>query len=76
MSGYTLQFAQERLKLWLDAEAACATGQSYRIGGRQLQRADLAEIRAQINYWQNEVDRLSAGRSRGSRCIRPIPRDL
>lgn len=72
----TLQQANDRLQMWLDAEEKVATGQSYRIGTRQLTRVDLVEIRKQINYWQAEVDRLAAGRSRGARVMRIIPRDL
>ncbi|MEN6371901.1 MAG: DUF6148 family protein [Armatimonadota bacterium] len=72
----TLQQSQDYLELWLEAEKKVATGQSYKIGTRQLTRVDIAEIRRQINYWQSEVDRLSAGRSRGARVMRIIPRDL
>lgn len=76
MSIERVRFAQERLQMWYEAEAAVATGQSYRIGSRQLQRADLAEIRKQIQYWEGEVDRLQSGRKKGARVIRVIPRDL
>lgn len=40
----------ERLKQYLTAEKAIlVSGQSYRIGNRTLTRADLAEIRKEIN---------------------------
>lgn len=40
----------ERLKQYLEAEQAILIGgQSYKIGNRTLTRADLAEIRKQIN---------------------------
>lgn len=40
----------ERLKQYLEAEQAIlVSGQSYKIGNRTLTRADLAEIRKQIN---------------------------
>jgi hypothetical protein len=72
----TVAFAEERLQMWLDAEAAVATGQSYKIGSRQLVRADLPDIRKQIAYWDDQVTRLKAGRGKGARVVRIIPRDL
>ncbi|MDH3906669.1 MAG: DUF6148 family protein [Gammaproteobacteria bacterium] len=47
--------AQARLQVWLDAEEAVASGQAYAIGSRSLTRANLADIRAQITYWQGQV---------------------
>lgn len=71
-----LEIAKSRVALWMDAEEAVANSQSYKIGSRHLVRADLPDIRKQINYWTAEVERLQAGRSRGARVIRIIPRDL
>lgn len=39
----------ERLRLYLDAEKAVLSGQSYTIGNRQLTRANLATIRKAID---------------------------
>ncbi len=39
----------ERLKMYLEAERAVLTGQSYTIGNRTLTRANLATIRAAID---------------------------
>lgn len=72
----TLAKAQAKLDMWLAAEDAVASGQMYRIGTRTLQRADLPEILKMIRYWQGEVERLAAGRGRGARVMRVIPRDL
>lgn len=79
MPAWTLQFAQTRLSLWLDAEAALATGgQSYTldVGGskRSLTRADLSEVREQINYWRREVTRLESGSGSGPRVRLVVPR--
>lgn len=67
----------ERLKQYLEAEQAIlVSGQSYKIGNRTLTRADLAEIRKQINSL------ISAGatvddnkNSRACRAKRVIMRD-
>ncbi|WP_028551748.1 DUF6148 family protein [Paenibacillus sp. UNC451MF] len=73
--AWTLEDAKKHLDAWLAAELAVSTGQSYRIGTRQLERASLSEIRQQITFWRNEVSKLAANR-RGSRVMRVVPRDL
>ena len=75
MSGITLDEAKESLRLWLEAERAVATGQSYKIGSRSLTRANLSDIAARITYWRNEVAKLESGRT-GARVLRGVPRDL
>jgi hypothetical protein len=74
MPAITLERAQKHLQAWLDAELAVSTGQSYSIGSRQLSRANLSEIRKQINYWRNEIAGIN-GRGR-IRTKRAVPRDL
>ena len=53
MPWITVDEARANLKMWLDAERAVASGQSYRIGTRQLNRASLSDIAARIKYWRN-----------------------
>jgi len=74
MSGITLQTAQKHLDAWLKAELEITTSQSYKIGTRNLTRADLKQVREQVKYWQNMVSQLS-GRGR-NRVYRAVPRDL
>ena len=45
MAGISLKQAREHLNIWLEADKAVATGQSYSIAGRTLTRSDAAEIR-------------------------------
>lgn len=73
--SWTLQEAKDMLATWIDAEKAVATGQSYKIGSRSLQRANLSEIRKQIQFWRNEITKLETGR-KGTRVMRAVPRDL
>ncbi len=64
--------------MWLDAEEAIATGQSYSIDNRRLERANLAQVREQIKFWQKELiqaEATSSGRSK-RRVMRVVPRDL
>jgi hypothetical protein len=68
MAGITLAQAQAQLTAWLAASTAVATGQAYSIAGRSLTRANAAEIRAQIDYWDSKVKTLT----RGGRAIRGV----
>ena len=61
MAGLDLATAQAHLDQWIAADLAVVTGQSYTIGGRSLTRANAAEIRKNIDYWNRWVQRLSAG---------------
>jgi len=61
MAGLDLATAQAHLDQWIAADLAVATGQSYTIGGRSLTRANAAEIRRNIDYWNRWVQRLSKG---------------
>lgn len=65
----TLQQAQAALANWIDADTKVSRGQSYTHDGRQLTRADAAEITKKINYWSEHVNRLSG---RGRRGIRRV----
>jgi len=63
MAVLTLAAAETRLQEYLDAEQKVLAGQEYSIGTRRLKRADLAEIRAGIDYWQQKVNELANGGS-------------
>lgn len=67
----------ERINVRLDAyyvaEAAILTSQSYKTGSTMMQRADLSEIRKQIQVLKAEKMLLEAD---GRKCIRVVPRDL
>jgi hypothetical protein len=59
MPQITLAQAETKLSEWLAADEKVATGQSYSISGRALTRADAAEIRKNIVFWNEMVGRLS-----------------
>jgi len=76
--AFTVTECRERLKIWLDAEATIASGQSYSIDNRSLTRANLVQVRDQIKFWRSELNKaeaVSSGRSR-RRITRIVPRDL
>lgn len=77
-NGITLEIAKKHLEAWLMAELEVTTHQSYTIGSRSLTKANLSEIRKQVEFWQNQVARLENIEKRGgrNRVYRAVPRDL
>ncbi|WP_458412767.1 DUF6148 family protein [Schinkia sp. CFF1] len=76
--AFSVQEVRNRLQMWLDAEAAIASGQSYSLDNRRLERANLAQVREQIKFWQKELvkaEAIASGRGR-RRVTRVVPRDL
>lgn len=61
MPAITLSQAEAQLAVWLAADAAVASSQSYQIGDRRLTKADAAAISAKISFWNTQVIRLSRG---------------
>ena len=78
MAEITLETAKKHLEMWLEAESEVAINQSYTIGGKTFTRANLGEIRKQIEYWSNKVQALEniAKRKGRNRVYRVVPRDL
>ena len=78
MAAITLETAKKHLEMWLEAESEVAINQSYTIGGKSFTRANLGELRKQIEYWSNKVQALEniAKRKGRNRVYRVVPRDL
>lgn len=78
MAAVSLETAKKHLEMWLEAESEVAINQAYTIGGKSFTRADLGEIRRQIEYWSNKVQALEniAKRKGRNRVYRVVPRDL
>lgn len=69
MAGIDYTTAEAKLALWLDAESKVASGQSVSFDGRTLTRANLAEISANINQWDQRCKRLNPSRSAIARAV-------
>ncbi len=74
MAIFSKELCQQKLNTWLAAEEAVATGQSYQIGSRMLTRADLKQIRSEMEYWaeklaQAEAEEKTGGRNRAYRAV-------
>ena len=78
MAAISLETAKKHLEMWLEAESEVAINQAYTIGGKSFTRANLGEIRKQIEYWSNKVQSLEniAKRKGRNRVYRVVPRDL
>lgn len=78
MAIFGKKLCKERLATWLLAEEKVAVGQRYQIGDRSLTRADLKQIRAQIEYWAGKLAEAEAEEKHGgrNRVYRALPRDL
>lgn len=54
--AYDLATAQTMYDEYINAEKAVLKNQSYSIGDKKLQRADLIEIRKGRDYWKAQLD--------------------
>lgn len=74
-----VEFYQNRLQMYLQAEEAVLSGaQSYAVGGRNLTRANLAEIRAAIDDLYKRLAAVQAMQNgKGANKVSGIvPRDV
>jgi Family of unknown function (DUF6148) len=69
----SLEEANEMYALYIAAEKAILTNQSYTIGSRQLTRADLSKVIASRKEWANKVHSLSSTGSSAPRVVRGVP---
>lgn len=78
MAVFSKELCNKRLNIWLAAEEAVATGQSYQIGTRMLTRADLKDIRKEMEYWAGKLAEAEAEEKVGgrNRLYRFVPRDV
>ena len=50
-----LEVASQMYTMYIEAEKAVLSGQSYSIGDRSVTRANLVEIQKGRNYWRSEL---------------------
>ena len=68
-----LQVAKMRLELYLKAERAILSGQSYEAEGLKLTRANLADVQDMIADLEAQIGKLEAGNYKRRRII--VPKD-
>lgn len=75
MAVFSKELCQKKLNTWMKAEEAIATGQSYQIGSRMLTRADLKQVREEMEYWAGKLAEASVEEKHGgrNRSYRPWP---
>lgn len=78
MAVFSKKICEQQVNIWLEAERAIATGQSYQIGTRMLTRADLKAAREELEYWAGKLTEADAEEKCGgrNRAYRFVPRDL
>ena len=78
MAVFTKEMCQKKLNTWLAAEEAIATGQSYQIGSRMRARADLKQVREEVEYWAGKLGEAEAEDKHGgrNRAYRAVARDV
>ena len=78
MAVFSKELCRQRLKIWLAAEEAIATGQRYQIEGRSLTRADLYDVRKEIEFWEGKLAVAAAEEQYGgrNRVFRAVIRDV
>lgn len=62
MAVLDLATCEAKLQEYLDAETTVLKNQSYTLNGRQLTRANLAEIQKGIEAWNTRVIQRTPGR--------------
>lgn len=78
MAIYSVEFCKRKLNTWLAAEEAIATGQRYQIEGRSLTRADLYDVRKEIEFWEGKLAVAAEEEQYGgrNRVFRAVIRDV
>lgn len=78
MAVFSKKLCQQKLNTWLAAEEAVATGQSYQMGTRMLTRADLKQIREEMEYWANQLAIVESEEKQNgrNRVYHFVPRDV
>ncbi len=74
MSAISLDTAKKKLETWLEAEEALSSSQSYTVGTLTLTRADLGQVRKNIEFWEKKVTELERRGGR-NRIYNVIPMD-
>ena len=72
MAAIDLPTAQAKLDFWLGVEEKLALGQKVQHDGRGLERANLGDVRLQIEFWEQRVNR-AARDGRGVTLQRVVP---
>lgn len=72
---HSVETCREMISLYIEAEKSALAGQSYKIGTRELTRANLSEIVEKRKYWENQLQlALNGGKRRKSFGV--VIRDL
>ena len=72
MAIFSKEMCRQKLNTWLAAEESVATGQSYQIGTRMLTRADLKQIREEMEYYPRRRPRKRTADATACTTLLPV----
>ena len=72
---YSVETCKEMINSYIKAEKSVLLGQSYKIGSRELTRADLTEIIKARQLWENNLA-LAQNSGRRTQSVQVIIRNL
>ena len=72
---YSIETCKEMINSYLEAEKAVLLGQSYKIGSREMTRADLTEIIKARQLWERNLT-LAQNSGQRKQSVQVIIRDL
>lgn len=70
-----IDFLKERLERYYDAETRILEGQSYRLGSRELTRANLKQVQDKIKELESQIDALEKNGTTKRKVYRVTPMD-
>lgn len=70
-----IDFLKERLELYYAAERRILEGQSYKLGSRELTRANLKEVQDKIKELENDIEKLESSGTTKRKVYKVVPRD-
>lgn len=70
-----IDFLKERLELYYAAEIRILDGQSYKLGSRELTRANLKQVQDKIKELENDIEKLEATGTTKRKVYKVVPRD-
>lgn len=71
-----IEFLKERLELYYDAERRILEGQSYRLGSRELTRANLKQVQDKIKELESQIDAMEKNGTTKRKVYRVAPMDF
>ncbi len=70
-----IDFLKERLEMYYAAEQRILEGQSYKLGSRELTRANLKQVQDKIKELEIDIEKLESAGTTKRKVYKVVPRD-